>query len=436
MSNVTKAEVLIKKALSPDITTLEIFEILGTLAVSSDKLWGLVIAGIVDAAIPINKSLEKGLYEILECKKRLEIGNYARYVDLLNSSASESTTRAVALSKQLSDLNPANYDYLILYAISLLHNWRPLQAWPYLLRAVEIEPTRVEAYHLIFDLVQRHRKPSMVREVVQLAERTRTQELQVDIFRQNNFKAMQQDAIGRGMPSVLINTQMKSGTMYLTGLFSSLLSMPHCQISITGIVKDGDEYGSYPLQNWLFDFGRGGAICVDHFDISFDRIKEFFDANIQQIVVHTRDIRRAALSALYFSRSQEKYTGVVGTFAGDTSGNFHSLDILFERYCESFIPRWQSWLRDWVEISEKTELHVLFTKYEDFVDDEQSFVRHILDFYRIDIDSLKYIVDKTHRNHFRAGDSEEYNRVISKDVQARIWKMLDPELCERFGWTE
>jgi hypothetical protein len=439
-----KAEVtrLVMKALDSDITTVEIFEILGTLAVGPDELFGEVVAGIVDAKIPINKTLEKGIYEILECKKSIEISNYARHVDLLNASAIESTNKAVTLSKQLSDSNPTNYDYLILHAISLLHNWRPLQAWPYLLQAVELEPTRIDAYNLILDIARRYPGTGLVRKAIQLAESTRTRELQVDINRQNNFKNLQQDAIARGMPSVLINTQMKSGTIYLQGLFSSLLSAPHCQVALTGIaniiiVNSYDfHYGAWPLRNWLSDFGLGGAVCVDHFDISADRIKYFRDANIRKIVIHTRDIRRAALSALYFSRNQEKYSGVLGTFAGDIYGDFKPLDVRFEKHCIGFINTWQTWLRSWVEISDKNELNVLFTKYEDFVADEEKFVRRILDFYHIEISSLQYTVDEMHQKHFRSGDPEEYNRVISKDVRTRVWKMLDPELCERFGWTE
>ncbi len=430
--NETDLQNLVAMSFRPNLLRGEIYEILGELSSKSGKKNDFIlkyISRIVDEKLPINEYLEYGLYKLLEDRGLSSQDHYPRKVELCNVISEKITADAVRYSNELVRTDSSNLNYLLLHALALLHNYRPLEAWPYAVRAAELFPQEIAGYNLLIDIAQRMNRPRFSEEILEIFEKTRTDKLQVDILRQNNFKFLQNAS--KKLPAILINTQMKSGTVYLRGLFSSMLRVPHCQVALTGIVSEG---ATYPLKNWLRDFSAGGAVCADHFDINENSLKDLSNAGIKRLVVHTRDLRKAALSSLHFQKSQAKYSGVVGTFSGDSFGDFKSLDYKFESHCQHFIPRWQKWLKNWIKVSHSSDINILFTRYEDFALNEIDFIKNILNFYDISDLYRKLDVSDVHKLHFRSGDADEYNRVISKEVRLRVNKLIDPEVMERFGW--
>jgi hypothetical protein len=437
---------LVLSSFSPNLSRSGIYEILGALARESrnnHEILGEYVQKIVAKKLPIDKHLEYGLYALLEDKGVGSMDHNVRKAELCNQLSEEITADAVRLSSELNRSDNSNPRYLLLHALNLLYNWRPLEAWPYAVRACEISPQDIAGYNLLLHIALRARAPGMNERLRHIYDGTRTRELQVDLLRTSNFKILQRRSKAR-VPAILINTQHKSGTIYLRGLFSSILSVPHCQVCVPGI-PSGRELGGglgemgfftqTPLRNWLNDLAEGGAVCVDHFDTDEQSLQDIVNAGINRMVVHTRDFRKSALSALFFQGSQSKYAGVVGTFSGDYFGEFSSLEYKYENFCRQYIPRWQHWLKNWITVAENRSVDILFVRYEDFVLNEKSYLDSIMQLYGLPSAYHNLEVDEVHKLHFRSGDPDEYDQLIPKEVRSRIAKLIDPEIAERFGWT-
>ena len=100
---------------------------------------------------------------------------------------------------------------------------------------------------------------------------------------------------------------------------------------------------------------------------------------------------------------------------------------------------------DWLDASELSwfKPEILFTRYEDFVEDEEAFFDSILEFYGIDKSLWTFVpfAPKPHENpmfegeyHFRNARTDEWRDVFTREQRDRANGMMPKRLLLRFGW--
>ena len=83
-------------------------------------------------------------------------------------------------------------------------------------------------------------------------------------------------------------------------------------------------------------------------------------------------------------------------------------------------------------------MNIMFTTYEDFIHDQEQFIRNLLDFYGADLQwfdrkaatSIKASVDY----HKRLGSTDEWRSVLDPYIVGEINREIPDEWFDRFKW--
>lgn len=345
---------------------------------------------------------------------------------------------SVRLADQVQKGNPSDYWANFNLALSYLYYWRPMDAWSYCLKAIEIDPTQKYGYELLFNIASRISDPARIMpnattQLVSILDKAQRTHPSLDLYREENFLERQQLAIGNKIPPILINTLPKSGTIYIRGRLSEALNIPYQQLAIMPLYNN-------PIPSWVESFSKGGAVAAEHLVANEETIKLLSHFGINKIIVHVRDPRESALSYFYFQKKQSQYSGPIGTVAGDMFRVHQSSDSAFREHCDTYIPWTMNWLHSWLDYaqSSKNSLSVKFTTYEDFLKSEDSFFSELMSFFGINrsiFNQNKPLSDK-HKQHFRKGELAEWRKTFCKETQEYVSAMMHDDICKYFGWEK
>jgi hypothetical protein len=100
-------------------------------------------------------------------------------------------------------------------------------------------------------------------------------------------------------------------------------------------------------------------------------------------------------------------------------------------------PGWVKWISSWVEMSETNGLNikVLFTNFNELVDDETRLFERILEFFDIPLDRADFSTNAPGADaHYRRGLKEEWRSVFNEDQKKRTWQIMEGRLANMFSW--
>ncbi len=244
------------------------------------------------------------------------------------------------------------------------------------------------------------------------------------------------DCRKRKLPSILLITLPKSGSMYIV---NTLMGRCGLRPVITG--DHGFPFAPIHAPK-LKKFALGCAIDQSHYMPTTKNLSLLKKEGIDKFVVHFRDPRQALLSWVhYVDKLHER--GIVyweqdielppDYFDKSFEGK---ADIMIERFYPhliDFIGRWLSYEKEGVS---KWGIGVLFTEFKKMKNAPDSFFEEICEFY-----GIKHA--KPHRNHNsagahshdRKGELEEWRQAFTADQIKKTSVMITDEMVGKFGWS-
>jgi hypothetical protein len=240
---------------------------------------------------------------------------------------------------------------------------------------------------------------------------------------------------GAELPSILVVTVPKSGTVFTNLTLSRGLSLEPASVS----------FGYFP--HYLVDipklssFVEGGKVASAHFDPSPVNLQSltYF---VKKWVVHVRDPRSVLLSwvhhmnRLYGDRSQGKYEHLFVYPAPPEAYYGWPFCRQVDWNIEHFLPSVVSWTRSWLATCDSHRYDILLTSFSELARDELGYIHKILDFYAIPRGAFRrpHIEKTIQGSHFRAGLEDEWLTAFNLDQSATATAIIGQDLIERFGW--
>ena len=231
--------------------------------------------------------------------------------------------------------------------------------------------------------------------------------------------ALRQSRIDQGLPSMLIVTQPKSGSVSVSQIFNSGFNLPSvCYSMVIHNVID----------SWAVDYARGGACYGTHLIPSRAKVEQLKRAGIDKIIVHVRDPRQALVS---FAHHVDRYSDQVPEWterAGTVSARASQMIAEYKQFID--------WISGWVNLEK--DISILFSTFEQYVANKEDFVERYLEFYNGDRKNFSY-EDALGQHqgvdyHFRLGSTDEWRKVLNPALIKQISAMLPNRLKVKFSW--
>ena len=253
--------------------------------------------------------------------------------------------------------------------------------------------------------------------------------------RSDPLRNTRRDRISRAkLPPILINTMPKSGSIYLTRAIANSLGIEFS----TSPVAHGFFPTYFMMPSTLGLFRLGGVVRQEHFDAS--PINLVICAQyVDRIVLHVRDPRQATLSWTHHFRRLVDVdpTGVPATM--------HQPPEEFRGWTFERQPDWHidhhlvslvAWLRQWRAAEETARFKILWTRFDELVNDERALFNRILAFHDIPYDRIVLRPPaKTMEYHYRCGRTDEWEAVLTAEQKARSLDIIGRDLLRHYGWS-
>jgi Sulfotransferase domain len=249
------------------------------------------------------------------------------------------------------------------------------------------------------------------------------------------FRARRRYRRGAELPSILVVTVPKSGTVFTNLTLSRGLSLEPVSVS----------FGYFP--HYLVDipklssFVEGGKVASAHFDPSPVNLQSltYF---VKKWVVHVRDPRSVVLSwvhhmnRLYRERGKGEYEHLFVYPAPPEAYYGWPFCRQVDWNIEHFLPSVVAWTRSWLAAYDSRRYDMLLTTFSELARDELGYIHRILDFYAISRGLFRrpHIAKTLQGSHFRAGLQDEWLTAFSADQAAKATAAIGQDLIERFGW--
>lgn len=240
----------------------------------------------------------------------------------------------------------------------------------------------------------------------------------------------------KALPSILVVTIPKSGTVFINQMLSRGLSLKPASVS----------FGYFP--HYLVDipkvlsFIERGQVASAHFDASPVNL-QCLTPFVKKWVVHIRDPRSVILSWVHHMNR---------LYGERDNGKFHHLFVYpvppepyfgwpfrqqVDWTIDHFLPSAVAWTRLWLAVYDSRQYDMLLTSYSDLVRDETGYINKILDFYQIPhcLFRKPHIEKTVHGSHYRVGSENEWLTAFTAGQIAKSTAMIGGDLIERFGWA-
>lgn len=233
---------------------------------------------------------------------------------------------------------------------------------------------------------------------------------------------------------IFINTLPKSGSVFTVAKITGALGLDMMKIS----------YGYFPQDlvdiHKIRDFVAGGSIAQEHLDASSLNLA-ILSLYLDRWCVHVRDPRQAMLSWVHHLNrlhNEGHHTTVEFSMPMLPDDYFdYSFERQIDYQLENYLCPASKWIEDWVKVSDSGNYNIKITTYEQLLEDEDKFVSSILDFFQVEEGSyLIPKIDKSMKNHFRAGNPDEWRTVMTKKQCKLAGEILPTSLKDRFSWGE
>jgi hypothetical protein len=235
-------------------------------------------------------------------------------------------------------------------------------------------------------------------------------------------KRMRRIALERRLPSALLITQGKSGSVSIGNIFTSGFSLPTVLYSFVDIRV---------VLPWAEDFMRGGGCYTTHLLPTERNIDLLVQAGARSLIVNVRDPRQLLISQIEHGRRYSNQS-LPSERLKTSAGFAEALD----RTIRDGFPEWIAWIEGWVKAGEK--LTVNFTTFEEFVTDKERFLEKILGYYGGDQKHFRHHAAFTEHAgidyHRRRGEVDEWRGLLSPLQLKQVNSAIPDHFWEKFGW--
>ena len=262
-----------------------------------------------------------------------------------------------------------------------------------------------------------------------LADLERWQAASVD------FAAGQRAALARAWPVTPICSLPRSGSGWFVAIFARLFDLPIGRMC----------FGRFPdlqaVPGWVARIAEGGATCHDHLPANDENLGVLRECNIAKVVVQVRDPRQAMVS-LYHHLNLENDHGRRGLLPqlAPQHANARPIGEAADETVSALLGQVVDWIEDWLSVAASAAPPAVhFVSYEALKADPRRVFPEVFDFfappeeYR---DLLEFVESLAHLKtpSFRAGEVDEWRRVLSPRQLALTEDLVPADLLERFDW--
>jgi hypothetical protein len=223
----------------------------------------------------------------------------------------------------------------------------------------------------------------------------------------------QSRAAARGIPSILIASMPRAGSVSLTQSLAATLDAPVIRIS-------AGHFPDYSLiPSWLNSFSPGGAIAHDHFGASPFNLRVLREAGWRDVFVLARDPRASAASLIQLEISK--------------MGQSYPAEILEDRIVETALTCCIPWIRSWLAAQAAPDMRLHWIKYQEATRDMVGAVKRVLDILRPVYPVLGELLDgqiQEVTGNFRRGEDEAWRSMVGVAGQRRLWEAISTEAAE------
>lgn len=235
------------------------------------------------------------------------------------------------------------------------------------------------------------------------------------------------------LPSILINTMPKSGSVYIHKHLGQALGMPFSNLGNGYTLADQVQYWSAK------SFIGTSSIAQNHFEPS-DINVQILDRLVGRWILHIRDPRQALLSWVHhldLLKAENREDALLWVTPTPPPGYF-DLDLTDKIGWNivHYFPALVDWLRGWLKVYDRGRFNILLTTYDELITDEHRLFGRILDFHGIARQRFQFTpLPKDRGVHFRKGDPDEWRSVYTPPQIEACNALLPDQLLERFGWV-
>ncbi|MCP5468982.1 MAG: sulfotransferase domain-containing protein [Chlamydiales bacterium] len=154
-----------------------------------------------------------------------------------------------------------------------------------------------------------------------------------------------------------------------------------------------------------------------------------------KFILHLRDPRQVLISWTHFIEKfgQENFKYISSDLHPPASYFSLPLEKKFDWQIAHFLPVVVQWMQAWTRVIDKNEFNILVTRYEDFVQDPERFIRKIAGFYDLKPPHV-FLPEKNPKSYFRKGEKDEWKKMLSPRQIQRIHQIIPKSLLRRYNW--
>ena len=218
------------------------------------------------------------------------------------------------------------------------------------------------------------------------------------------FAHAQEDAIGRGVPAVILASMPRAVSAALTQTLAQITGAPIVRASI------GEFPNCWLMPSWLRRLARGGAILHDHFGASEFNLVELREQGINKVFVLVRDPRAAAMSAAKMEFGDQPKEGDI----------------------ETAYLKYISWLRGWLEAEGLEKIEVRWIRSSDVTYGSASLKAVLTTILGANSKFAEQISNVSLASaNFTGQPSDVWRESVSCQLRNRMWNLLPSEFVDR-----
>jgi hypothetical protein len=215
---------------------------------------------------------------------------------------------------------------------------------------------------------------------------------------------MQDDAICRGAPSVILASMPRAASAALTQTLAQNTGAPIVRASI------GEFPNSWLMPSWLRRVARGGAILHDHFGASEFNLVQLREQGINTVFVLMRDPRAAAVSAAKMQYGEQPKDGDI----------------------EAAYLKYISWLRSWIDAEWSAQIEIRWIKSQDVTREPASLKAVLTTILGANSNFADQISNVPLAiANFTGQPLDGWREAVSPQLRSKMWNLLSREIVDR-----